>query len=184
MPWYDYSEHGFYFVTINTSHYEKIFGSICNQKMVLDDYGWIVEKTWDDLPYHYSNLRLDEFIVMPNHIHGIIEIRSADDFASHDSVRAGLRPAHIDYAYAEREPCDRNHSKWSGHRPARTGKYALSEIIRGFKSYSARKINILRGSEGFPVWHRNYYEHIIRSQKDLDRVREYIQKNPENWKMA
>jgi REP element-mobilizing transposase RayT len=107
--------------------------------------------------------------MMPNHIHGILQI--IESKIKIDSVRAGLRPARS--GLIECADNDR-----AGHRPARTGKYALSEIIRGFKSYASRKINILFDSPGAPLWHRNYYDHIIRSPQDLDRIRAYIRDNP------
>jgi len=91
---------------------------------------------------------LDLFVIMPNHIHGIILI-----------VGAGLKPAPTD----------------------RIKQYPLPEIVRGFKTFSARRINVMRVTLGVPVWQRNYYEHIIRNEDELNRIREYIKNNPLQW---
>ena len=95
---------------------------------------------------------------MPNHIHGIVVISDHD--AAAGLVGAGLRPAPT-------EPVGRRHG--------------LPEIIRAFKGFSARRVNALRGTPGAPVWQRNYYEHIIRDEIDLDRIRQYILDNPLRW---
>ncbi|HSE83161.1 MAG TPA: transposase, partial [Thermodesulfobacteriota bacterium] len=97
-------------------------------------------------------IKLDAFVIMPNHVHGII-INVAND------VGAGLKPAPTTVA--------KNHT--------------LFEIVRGFKTFSSRRINETRGTPGSHVWQRNYYEHIIRNEDDLDEIREYIINNPLKW---
>jgi len=98
---YDYSQEGAYFVTICTHNRECILGEVANGEVLLNEFGKIVESAWFDLPKHYRNVELDAFVVMPNHVHGIIFIVGADH------VGAGLKPAP-------------------------TGGYALSEVVRGF----------------------------------------------------
>ncbi len=148
---YDYSLEGSYFVTICTKDRENLFAQIVGGEMSLNQYGKIVQSCWEELPNHYSTIMLDEFVVMPNHVHGIIIIID-------DVVGAGLRPA-----------------------PTRDKRYPLSEIIRAFKSFSARRINEKRNTLGISVWQRNYYEHIIRNERSLYKIREYIRTNPEQW---
>jgi len=121
--------------------------------MVLNEFGEIVHCTWDDLPNHIGGIELDSFVVMPNHVHGIIVITEVGT-----------------------EPKDRASSE-----PALTGTSLLPEIVRQLKTFSARRINQRRGVQGLSVWQRNYYEHIIRDEKDLTRIREYIANNPVNW---
>jgi len=133
---------------------QQLFGWISDERMFLNQAGRIVQDCWADLPNHYPNIELDEFVVMPNHVHGILVILDDEPH----SVRAGLRPA-------------------------RTKRYALSEIVRAFKSFSSRKINSMRGTMGRPVWQRNYYEHIIRDERSLGRIREYIDTNPQRWSL-
>jgi len=150
---YDYSTPGAYFITICAHNRACLFGDIKDGVMVLNEYGGIVRFTWDDLPNHIRNIELDKFIVMPNHFHGIINIVSLDA----NDVGAGSEPA----------PTIKH--------------YALSEMIRQLKTFSAKRINELRRDIGVCVWQRNYYEHVIRDENELTRVREYIAGNPLEW---
>jgi putative transposase len=124
----------------------------------MSEYGTIVQNTWNDLLKHISGIVLDEFIIMPNHVHGIIQIV---DTGLHWAKRAGLEPAPTEIA---------------GTKPA-----ALPEIVRQLKTFSSKRINSVRNSPGKPVWQRNYYEHIIRNEKSLFCIRKYIRENPINW---
>ncbi len=144
---YDYSQPGVYFVTICTQNRECLFGNIGDEKMILNEYGRIVLSCWNDLPNHYSHVRLDAFQIMPNHGHGIIFI-----------VGAGLKPA-----------------------PTPTKRHGLPEIVRAFKTFSARRINESRRTPGESIWQRNYYDRIIRDEDELNRIREYIIYNPLKW---
>ena len=149
---YDYAQAGAYFVTAGAFGRMCAFGDVVSGEMRLNDAGRIVLACWQDLANHYGHIELDEFVVMPNHIHGIILLTGV----STADARAGLKPA-----------------------PTR--QQPLSEVVRGFKTFSARRINRLRDTPGQPVWQRNYYERIIRNEKMLDAVREYITNNPAKW---
>jgi putative transposase len=116
--------------------------------MKLNPLGEVVVSVWKEIPLHYPEVNNAVFVVMPNHVHGIIFIQ--------DSKRAGSKPAP-------------------------TGNYPLSEIVRGFKTFSARRINEFRHSQGTPVWQRNYYEHVIRSESEYRQIGEYILFNPCKW---
>ena len=129
--------------------------------MRLNEFGKIVEWTWHDLPNHVVGIVLDAFVVMPNHVHGIVII--ADDVGA-GSVGAGSEPAPTT-------------------TPAPPKRHGLPEIVRQLKTFSARRINDHRGMRGVPVWQRNYYEHIIRNDNELNRIREYIMNNPSNWEI-
>jgi REP element-mobilizing transposase RayT len=139
---YNYAQSGAYFVTICTWQRQGLFGEITNKEMHLNIYGEIIQRYWGSLPEHQDDLELDEFIVMPNHVHGIIVL--------------------ID-------------------NPSCKKRHGLPEIIRGFKTFSARRINKIRRLSGVPVWQRGYYEHIIRNEKSLMAIREYIINNPLSW---
>lgn len=160
LPGYDYSTEGSYYITLVTHGREHLFGEIENGEMRLNEFGEIVNNTWDDLVNHINNIELDEFIVMPNHFHGIIVIYHPDDV-----VGAGSKPAPEDSR--------------AGHGPAPT--VGLPEIVRQFKTFSAKRINQKRGTTSQPVWQRNYYDHIIRSEKDYENNVNYIYLNPQNW---
>lgn len=149
LPGYDYSQPGAYYVTIVTKQRHCLFGDVVYGKMRLNSCGQTVMECWNHLAHHYPYVGRDEFVVMPNHVHGILVLND-------DAVGAGLKPA-----------------------PTR--RHGLPEIVRGFKTFSARRINTLRDSPGTPVWQRNYYEHIIHNEAELARVREYIQNNPAQW---
>jgi putative transposase len=166
---YDYTRDGVYFITICTKKHICYLGNIVveaglrpvstnnrnglnnsdnmNQPksrniLKLSDEGKIVSDCWFDLPKHYLNIYLDEFIVMPNHIHGILFIRN-----------------HASKQYT----------------------HGLSEFVRALKSFSSRRINELRKSNLAGTWQSGYYDHIISSDNELDRIRAYIKNNPDNW---
>ncbi|MEX2160155.1 MAG: transposase [Dehalococcoidia bacterium] len=164
LPGYDYTAAGSYFVTINAVHGDAsvLFGTIIEGGMVLNEYGEIVRECWQDLPSHYDNVVLDAFVVMPNHVHGIIVLVGEPDVVGEPQVGAGLKPAPTTSV-----PVRRCHG--------------LPEIVRGLKTFSSRRINVLRETEGTRVWQRNYYEHIVGDEKDLARIRAYIEDNPRNW---
>lgn len=156
---YNYAQTGLYFVTICTENRECLFGNIVGAgskpaltalaQITLNPLGDIVQNTWLDLINHNKNIKLHDFIIMPNHVHGIIEIIHPD--------------------------CD-----WTGLEPAPTIT-KLPEIIRQFKTFSARRINQMRNTAGIPVWQRNYHEHIIRDETSYLKIAEYIQTNPQKW---
>ncbi|MFA5103771.1 MAG: transposase [Candidatus Margulisiibacteriota bacterium] len=150
---YVYSRNGYYFVTVCTQKHRDVFGYVLNNKIILNEFGKIVEKCWHDLPNHYKNVKLGAFVIMPDHIHGIIIINNADNF-----VGAGFKPAPT-----------------SSNAPSKL--HGLSEIIRGFKTFSAKRINEFRNIRGFPVWQRNYFEHVIRNECELGKIRMYINTN-------
>ena len=151
---YDYSKAGWYFITLCSKNRERLFGNVDNGEMVINEYGKIIRYSWFDLRNHNNHIRLDAFMIMPNHVHGIIQIIDVND------VRAGSEPA-----------LTKKHKQ-----------HSLSEIIRQFKTFSARRINKKRNMTGIPVWQRNYYEHIIRDDEELNRIRLYIKYNTLNWK--
>jgi REP element-mobilizing transposase RayT len=153
LPEYDYSSPGAYFVTICTFQREFRLGKVIDGIMQISEEGLIVEKTWAGLIDHYYYVMLDELIVMPNHVHGILFITENPTFP----VGAGLRPA-----------------------PTRPdNRCGLSELVRALKSFSAREINKLNGTPGAPFWQRGYYEHIIRDEESLNLIRGYIADNPQ-----
>ena len=148
---YDYSQPGAYFITIFTKNRECLFGDIVHDEMVLNEFGRIVEHEWRITPEIRKEVELDCFQIMPNHFHAIILIIDSTD------VRA------------------------NGRSPLRMKPRSLSSLMAGFKSKTTKTINQLRKTPGLAVWHRNYYDHIIRNEESLHRLREYILKNPANW---
>ena len=165
---HDYSESGEYFVTMCTFQMRCLFGEIKNGQIRLNPFGQVVEEEWLKTSCLRSDVKLDEFVIMPNHVHGIVKFR---DFQAEQKLacdpfkRTAVRP------YAEHVSS-----------PLRCPPGSLGSMVKGFKSACQRRINLLGQTPGKLVWRRNYHEHIIRDDQDLDDVREYIQANPLRWK--
>jgi REP element-mobilizing transposase RayT len=153
LPGYDYSQPGYYFVTICTHRRRCCLGEVVEGVMRLSELGEVVQDAWKDLPQHYTYVNLDEFVIMPNHVHGIVQIMEIDQITGRGGF---LNP-----------PLQQRHD--------------LSEIIRGFKTWSARNANRLTNTPGAHVWQRSFYDHIIRDEDDLNAIRNYIRYNPLKW---
>lgn len=153
---YDYAQAGAYFVTICTQGRECLFGEIVGGAIQLNNAGRVVSDEWFKTAQIRENVILsaDEFVVMPNHVHGIIWLVDG---------RGTLQRA---------PTVERFGKPTSGSIPT---------IVRLFKSVTTRQINLQRGTPGAPVWQRNYYEHIIRNDESLGRIRDYIVNNPLQW---
>jgi REP element-mobilizing transposase RayT len=151
---------------------ELLLGQIDQGEMVPNRYGLIVQKCWHDLPNHYPHIELDAFVVMPNHVHGIIVINTGRGGSLSITQTASERDIEIQLPTKDAKEI----------RPyMRSMRHGLPEIIRAFKSFSARRINNVRKTPGTPVWQRSYYEHIIRDEPDWERIWDYIISNPQNW---
>ena len=142
----DYSAPGTYFVTICACSH--LFGRVQTGEMILTRCGEIAAECWTDLPHHFSHVRIDAFVVMPDHLHGIVVLG-----------RRSARPSGI----------------------GRIGAGSLGAVVRSFKSAVTARINSERGARPGGIWQRNYFDQIIRSRADLDRVRRYIRDNPVRW---
>ncbi len=161
---YDYSTAGAYFVTVCTYRRECFLGEIADGQMRLSDAGRMVHLIWEQLPDHYPYIKLDAFVIMPNHVHGIVMLNDSTDV-----VGAGLKPARDVRA---------------GLKPASTAggkRHGIPEIIRAFKTFASRRINESREMMGVPTWQRNYYEHVVRNDRALNAIRNYIEANPSQW---
>jgi REP element-mobilizing transposase RayT len=154
---YDYSQVGLYFITIVTQGRVSLFGEVVDGEMRLNRYGEIIQKWWDALPGHFSNVETGAFVIMPNHVHGIIII--GDD-------RRGMVPVPQE-------------TQGGGTPPLQ--KRTLGQIVAYFKYQSTKEINALKGGPVTKCWQRNYYEHIIRNQQDLELTWLYIESNPAQW---
>ena len=174
LPGFDYSEYGYYFVTICTYNREPLFGEIINGKIKLNDAGRIVFDEWNNTANIRKNVELDIFTVMPNHFHAIIKINRPVGAYGHTPISTN---ANEDRAYINTPNEDRAYI----NTPLQSPKNNLGAIIRGFKSATTTKINLLLNSPGVPVWQRNYYEHIVREEDELNNIRQYILENPHSW---
>ena len=153
---FDYTTPWWYYITVCTSSHKNIFGEVKNGKCILSRYGKIVEGEWVKTKELRKNVDLDYYMIMPNHIHGIIIIESRD--------KARLVPT--------------DERKYGKPVPN-----SLSSIIGSFKSAATKKINEIRKEQGEKVWQSRFYDHIIRNDNDLHRIRTYIQNNPLKWEL-
>ncbi|WP_245971562.1 transposase [Calidithermus terrae] len=159
---YDYAQAGAYFVTICTRDRACLFGEVVDGEMRLNDAGRIARQCWLDIPNHFPHAELDQSVIMPNHVHGIIVLVNPSVGATHASP---LRPVASPLRNRARGP----------------QRQSISAIVGSFKSAVTKHINEHRGTPSMPVWQRNYYEHIIRDDSSLQRIRGYIAANPLRW---
>lgn len=182
MQGYDYSQPGAYFITICTHHKECLFGEINSGKMKLSTLGEIAYYQWIQLPYRFATIKLDTFVIMPNHLHGIIIINETQHPISRRGEagenRHGSSPK---IQISPASPSNTNDYSLDVSKPGGTISGSIGAIIQNFKSLTTRKINILLRSRNKPIWQRNYYEHIIRGETDYERIVEYIENNPISW---
>ena len=169
LPDFDYSQEGWYFVTICTKDRKCLFGVVKNGEMILNEIGKIVDDEWYKTPEIRKNISLDVFVVMPNHLHGIIVIEF-NNVCQKTSVGAYCNtPLQLMNRYIPRSPTQ-----------------TIGSIIRGFKSASTTKIKKyftekLNQKPPEIIWQRNYYEHVIRNEKSLSAIQNYIINNPLKW---
>jgi REP-associated tyrosine transposase len=158
---YDYSQIGAYFITIFAQNRKCLFGKVVDSKIELNNAGWMIQTVWDELPQYYQRFDVDVFQIMPNHIHGIIVI-------------VGV----------EADPC--THPDDIGQPQGIAPTMSLPDIVHRFKSLTTKRyIDGVKQNNWAPfskkLWQRNYYDHIIRNEKELNGVREYIMNNPMRW---
>jgi len=149
---YDHSRSGCYFATLCTKNRIEHFGKIEDAKMILSQHGVISERYWKEIPNHYKYVEIDEFIIMPNHIHGIIIIN-------------------VNYNKVGTEHCS---------VPTKKNYGLLSNIVKSFKNVVTKIIHDQFQDYGFK-WQRSFYDHVIRDETSLNKIREYVVNNPLKW---
>ncbi|MFH1665222.1 MAG: transposase [Candidatus Omnitrophota bacterium] len=161
---YDYTKQGAYYVTVCVTRRKCIFGDVRDGEMVLKDAGRMAGEWWQKLPLHFPNIEMDEYIIMPNHLHGIIIVGAPLVGALNDDG-TGVK-----------------NDNRAGTRPAPT----LGRIIGALKSITTNEYIRNVKTRNWPpfekrLWQRGYYEHVIRNEHDLVYIREYITTNPAKW---
>jgi len=173
---FDYSGAGAYFITICTHERESVFGNLVDGVMRLNYWGLIVRECWEHLPNHFSQVALDEFVVMPNHVHGIIIL-------NHGLPNVGAR--HASPCSRITPDCGSDENTRATHasplRESGSKSGSIAAIVGSFKSAVTRRINQTRQAPGGSVWQRNYYERVIRDDRELNNIRQYIEDNPRKW---
>ena len=182
---WDYSGNGTYFITLNINYNNCVLGEVRNTKMALSDFGEIIKNQWLKSFEIRNELFLDEFVVMPNHLHGLVVLKNGiNNSAPHAEThgRASLRTIAADKIY---------HHQNQPQKPKFQRKpKSISSFIAGFKSASTSKINDLidlnkldnpKYNSENKLWQPNYHDHIVRNEKEYWRIKNYIRNNPKNW---
>lgn len=188
VPGFDYSQPGAYFITVCTWQKKLILGEIFDHRMKLSFAGRVVEKEIKRLPSRFINTNIIDFVIMPNHIHMVIEIMEYDHLSHsgtgnslpdpfHDAIpraQMGTGSSLPDPLYdaIPRAPTEQFGQLVHGSIPT---------IVRSFKSSVSYHLHFTRDFQDICIWQRNYYEHIIRSPDELESIRNYIASNPANW---
>lgn len=155
---WDYTNPWWYFVTINTKNHKEFFGKIENGKMILNDLGKIAEKYWLEIPLHFPYVGLDYFVIMPHRSHGILALNNhCKDVACNVSTRP------VNERYSSLLP----------------KKYSLSSVIRSYKSAVTKWCNV--NNYNYFAWQPRFFERIIRNERELYNIRNYIEQNPLRW---
>ncbi len=165
---YDYSSPGSYFVTMCVQDWVWMFGDVVDGEMSLSPYGKIAARCWEDIPRHFKNALLDEYVIMPNHVHGIIILRYRDE----EESQVGVQPVEprLNNLTTQIEAQNRFQHIIPG---------SICSIIRSYKA-AVTKICRESGLADFR-WQRNYYEHIVMNYEALNAIRAYIRNNPAKW---
>jgi putative transposase len=176
---YDYSKAGLYFITLCCQDRLPLFGQIvrgnnASVQMILNDAGHIADKCWLEIPMHYPNVILHEYVIMPNHIHGIIEIVGANNH-SPITITNNHSPANV----ANNDIRAKNISPLPPPSPPNGTSKTIGAMVRGFKIGVTKWMR--QNTTVHDVWQRNYYEHIIRNEQSYVRIAKYIINNPVNW---
>ena len=166
IPEFDYSQPGAYFVTIVAQDRKTLFGHIIDGEMILNDMGKMVEEVWIAIPKHFPNVELGEFVIMPNHIHGIISI----------TVEATHAVAAQDETLVEATHASPLPRVSRGPLPG-----SIGAIIGSFKSAASKRFREIPNNPEKRLWQQNYYEHVIRNERDYQAIFDYIVANPMNW---
>jgi len=169
---YNYSQTGSYFITIVTWRRDCLFGEMVNGEMELNKIGKIVQWEWESLAQSFKFLELGIFQIMPNHFHGVLSFLNV----------GATRPAQIS-VFAGKNPLQKEIPSGpdGSPLPRRPKTASLGAIIGQFKSHVTKRLWKIPEFSGTPIWQRNYYEHIIRNEREMDTIWRYIDANPINW---
>ena len=174
LHYWDYSNPGMYFVTICTQNFVEWFGVVNNEKMDLNKMGEIANSCWTKIPNHFPNVELDEYIIMSNHIHGIIGINDISRDADHNESNYKMKSRTNSRRDVACNVSTSNRMSKISPKPN-----SLSVIIRSFKSAVTKLIR--KSHNPNFAWQPRFYDHVIRNENSLEKIQNYILLNPKNW---
>ncbi len=189
---YDYAQPGAYFVTICTYRRQPLFGEVVDGEMRLNAAGRVARRCWLEIPQHFPHVQLDEFVIMPNHVHGILVIvehpypDAVDPDVGAKNVGAkNVSPLHSpdvvdpDVGAKNLSPLPSPLHPSQPSKMPRSPSRTIGSVVRGFKIGVTKWFR--QNTDIYNVWQRNYYEHIIRNERALNNIRRYIRDNPLRW---
>lgn len=173
---WDYRWAGAYFITVCTKDRLHYFGDIENGKMVLSNIGVLADVFWYEIKNHTQNVELGAFVVMPNHIHGVLILTENDD---NDNVNGNVETGHaLSLRQTEQLNGQLNEPTIGQQRFQNIGKNSISSIVGSYKSAVTKHAHRL----GFEFeWQTRFYDHIIRNDESFQKISNYINNNPVNW---
>lgn len=182
---WDYGNNGSYFITICTKNREHYFGKITEGEMIVSEIGFFAKKYWHEIPEHFPFVNLDEFVVMPNHVHGIIIIDKPDNDGG-DGGRDGGGDDGGDGDGRDgkdainRVSTDTDTKKTGGITGKNNPMFHenISRIIRWYKGRCAFEIRKIHADF---AWQPRFHDHIIRNQESYEKIKNYIVNNPQKW---
>ena len=193
---YDYSTAGAYFVTIVTQERLCLFGDVTDGEAQLTNAGVMIQQIWHAIPDRFPTIEMDEFVVMPNHVHGILIIHSdvgASLVGAQEVTHTKTTHSPVGASLVGALPADRARSTDGGRAttrvaPTEDGPMTLGEVVGAYKSLTTQQYGKGVETNGWPpfnkrLWQRNYYERVIRDNRELDGAREYIANNPMQWEL-
>lgn len=179
---WDYTNQGYYFITICTRYKYPYFGNINNGKNVLSNIGKIADKCWRDISLHFNNVILDEYIVMPNHMHGIVRIVNKNCIDSSVETCHGMSLQNTTKDGMSLQYNINNQNRKQYNKFSKPISKSIPMIINHYKGACTREINKLPNQSRFFHWQPRYYDRVIRNDYQLNKIRQYIQNNPKNWR--
>ena len=193
---YDYTQAGLYFITICCQNRACLFGEIENGKMMLNDAGAIANDCWLNIPNHFPNAILHEYVIMPNHVHGIIELVGANNHSPKTNNHSPVSKLHSPETELHPTKNKKNNNSVIGDNgaknvsvigdnraknvsPLRSPSKTVGSVVRGFKIGVTKWMR--QNTDIFHIWQRNYWEHIIRDDISYENISQYIINNPTKW---
>jgi len=177
---YDYSRAGRYFVTLNCQDRAHLFGTVVDGEMQLNEAGQVARDCWLAIPDHFPNVILHEFVIMPDHVHGIIElVVGANDDSPPPSLKSPSQQDDLPPPPSPKDGDEKTADPKQQAVPFQSPSKTIGSIIRGFKIGVTKWMRA--NTDVHKVWQRNYHDHIIRDERAFQNISAYIRDNPKNW---
>lgn len=173
---WDYSDDGAYFITICTQNWQQFFGNVNNRGMQLSEIGEIAEKYWKEIPNHFPSILLNNFVVMPNHVHGVLIITETETLSNSQQIETLHSTSKSTRPKVKSNYLKNTKNKKLSDISPKVG--SISTIIRSYKSAVTKQARLINKSF---AWQARFHDHLIRNNKSYDTIINYIETNPYHW---